>query len=142
MKRDCFVVGPQTGEIIVNQTHGSKKLIDRYADMGQTAKVFPNVPTNLDIGKVFVDVKRDLLLVRPLMSARIDRTEIRANGADAATIVGLPDHCVVRVSDGMTETSCQASGRGFQIVADHPGIYTVTLDAFPHRTRVFQITAR
>lgn len=143
MKLNCYVFEPDSGEIEIQQSGGSKQLVERYGDIGKTARTFDRAPDGLsDVSRLFVDPKQEKLLIRPTMSASVDRTEIRADGSDVATIKGLPDHCRVTVFDGLTEATYTPSGRIVQIAADHPATYTITLDAFPHRARMFQIIAR
>ena len=75
---------------------------------------------------------------RPASTATIDKTAISANGADAATLSGLPNSSKVIVinPDASISRSPVAAG-AFVLTATATGLYRLYVDAFP--TKDFQV---
>lgn len=139
MNFNLFVFEPDTGEIKINQSNGSDRLIDRYGEAGRMARIFASAPhSNVD----HLFVRRERLALRPQLNARLSKTVIRADGMDAAKIAGVPKGAVVSVSDGRFEVEHIADGKVIHIVAGDPARYTVTIEAFPHMPQSFEIEAK
>ncbi|UKJ76609.1 hypothetical protein [Azospirillum brasilense] len=77
----------------------------------------------------WIDPLTEEVRPRPVMQLSVDKTMIVSDGADIATITGIPSGTVLRVScagfvvdDGMLEFS-----------SPHPGTHTLRFDAFPYQ---------
>jgi hypothetical protein len=133
-----FVYEPETGIIKIGQTSASKKLIDRYAEGGDTAMISPR-QISAHIDTVFVN--RGKIQARPNLNARLSRSVIEANGRDEAIIRGVPSGAHICVSDGVDTFEHDADGGPVHIVATYPTIYRVTVEAPPHLTQTFTVKA-
>ena len=73
-----------------------------------------------------------LAVERPESQAACDRLQINADGEDVATIAGLPQSCVVSISGPVSATFDVDDGE-LQFTASIPGVYRISVEAFPVR---------
>lgn len=66
-----------------------------------------------------------------------DKTEIAADDIDVATIIGLPDPCIVSI-DGVEHT---ITGGSIELASSMPATYEVSIDVVTHQARSWDITA-
>lgn len=79
---------------------------------------------------------------RPTPSCTIDKTSIAANGADTATLSGIPVGASVRVTDGNGTTDYTVNDGVLEITADAPGTITATVTAaFPYKPLTVTVNA-
>lgn len=105
--------------------------VDLYEDATRAAIAVPALP---DLSAIYVP--DGTLTPRPDL-AGFDKTSILADGADTATLSGLPDPCMALIN-GLEHT---ITGGTLELDADYPGTWRVEIRYFPYRDFVQEITA-
>lgn len=82
-------------------------------------------------------VSGGVLTVRPAFGGTFDTTAIAADGADAATITGLPNPTRVLIN-GVPETVTDGE---IVFTTEEPGAYLIAIDPFPSAPISVEITA-
>lgn len=111
-----------------SETHA---LVESGSDAAtQYVQVLAGVPTVVD---------------KTPIQVALDKTTIMADGADIATLSGLPDPCSILIddTDPLTETTTvNVTGGGFTFSTEDPGTYTFEVRGrFPFLPLKVEITA-
>lgn len=84
-------------------------------------------------GSHYVDC--GVISTRPAMPGSLNKTCIRADGTDYATVLGLPKPCTVT----FCETPYEIDDGEFCFTVDLPGTYEITVEAFPFLPAKFTV---
>jgi len=123
---------PATGEIagwLNTPTKNPRPSVSGYAVLQM------KVPAYAD--QHYVDTDTSEIKQRPTFSA-FDKTEIAADGQDAATLENLPAGTTVTVDDAKTWT---VDDGVFAFSTNTPATYTVRVENWPHQVYEAEITA-
>lgn len=135
--KPLFVWESATGAVEIAQEGGvDPDVIGQYEDLGKSARFF-DAPLN--IGDVYVH--RDQLRERPQLMARLQKREIYA-GVEEAKIFGVPHGAAVHITDGVTGFDMIADGGIIHLIVPAPGLWTITIDAFPCMPQRLELIAK
>lgn len=86
----------------------------------------------------YVHVGTGVVVGKQPIYASISKTEIRADGADAVTVSGLPVPCTVTVERAVYEVDDGV----FEFTVDQPGDYPIRIDALHRLPKQLTVTAQ
>lgn len=125
---------PDTGKIVAWGTCPDHSLADQAIRGSVVLPVELDQP-DLPWGDTHM-VQEGELVERPQLA--FDKTEILADGTDAATLANLPDPCTVLV-DGEPH---EITGGSIEMVTTMPGVYVIEIeDPFPYQPFRAEVTA-
>lgn len=79
---------------------------------------------------------------RPELNLVLDKPVIKADGIEQATITGVPAEASILLHDGVTSTQFVADGSPVEVVAEHPGKYSLYVQSWPYMPHTIEVIAQ
>jgi hypothetical protein len=133
-----------TGGILLIAEFRDTQISAALAPWGSDSHALLEVASHPDTQYVQVLDGIDTVIDKPELAVMIDKTEILADGDDAAILTGLPNPCVIILDDPdptVETTMTEVFGGGFEFAAATPGVYTLEVRRFPFLPWHAEITA-
>jgi len=97
----------------------------------QSVAISPALYEEIRLAPLDYRLQGDAIARKPAMAATIDRTSIKADGVETATISGLPDPCKVTVSGAVALAPTTVTGGSLDLSSTVRGSLTVRIERDP-----------